>query len=395
MARQIDSQVETPAFPRWIIVGWATIFLVGTDLFIVSPFLPLMGREMGRSPQSLTVLVSVFSLVYALACPIQGRVAERFGPRAVLIFGVAALACSNAYTALAPDFEHLIASRVVAGFAAASISPMIYALTANSAEPARRASRLAFVNSGLIVSLILGAPVGLLFGNMTQWRWVFLSLAVVLAVMVPINVATWARPTTGSSPQNASQNNERLSDAWPLVAGMAAWAASVYMTYTLLGTVLATRLHLNTWAMSLVLSIFGLGATIGVFSGGKLADQIGAARVTRISFSAMAVMFCLSAFAFQFGSVMLFVLGIFFIGLSAYGFFPAIQATAATVFVARRSTVLGLMSSALYAGITLGSFVGGKIFDRQGMGEVLIASAIASGLGLVFVWTLPKLRDPC
>lgn len=383
------SHSQTHPFPFWMLVGWATIFLVGTDLFVVSPFLPLIGKEIGRSPQSLTVLVSVFSLVYAAVCPIQGWIAERLGSKAVLTFGVLALAVANAFTGLAPNFGHLVVSRVMAGFAAASISPMIYTLTANNAEPARRASRLAVINSGLIISLILGAPVGLLLGSLTEWRSVFLGLAALLAVMVPLNAMTWARPVAGSNTSCARQSGERLLDAWPFVAGMIAWAASVYMSYTLLGTALATRLHLDVWTASFVLSVFGIGATVSILSGGNLADRFGAPRVVRISFVAMALTFYLSAVVFNLRIVTLFGLGLFLVALSAYGFFPALQAMAASVFTVRRSTVLGLMSSALYVGITLGSFIGGAIFDKFGMPQVLIVSALSALVGLAVAVMLP------
>ncbi|MFT4177957.1 MAG: MFS transporter [Thermomonas sp.] len=379
---------DTPTLPIWIVVGWATIFLVGTDLFVVSPFLPLIGKEIDRSPQSLTVLVSVFSVVYAVASPIQGWVAERLGPKAVLIFGVSALAIANAYTGIAPDFPNLVVSRTMAGFAAASISPMVYTLTANNAEPARRASRLAIVNSGLVISLILGAPVGLMLGSLTEWRWVFLGLAVLLIVMIPINVMTWAQVPAKASRSGTIKSAERLADSWPFLAGMIAWAASVYMTYTLLGTALETRLQLGVWTTSLILSAFGLGATVGVLSGGKLADRIGAPYVVRLSFVAIAIMFCMSAAAFHFGVVTPFTITLFLIALFAYGFFPAIQAMAANAFAARRATVLGLLSSSLYVGITLGSFVGGVIFDTFGMACVLIASAITAVVGLLATWAL-------
>ncbi len=380
---------DASTLPIWIIVGWVTTFLVGVDLFVVSTFLPLIGKEVGRSPQSLTVLVSAFGLAYAVACPIQGRIAERFSPKAVLIFGLSALAFANVCTALAPDLVQLIISRVMAGIAAASISPMIYNLTANSAAPGRLASSLAIVNSGLILSLILGAPVGLLLGSITEWRYVFLGLAAMLAVMLPINQMSWPQPVACES-KRAVAVKERLVDAWPFLACMVAWAASVYMTYTLLGVALETRLHLDVWAVSLELSTFGLGAMIGVLSGGRLADRLGARRVIYISFVAMVAMFCVSAVVFDLEAPTLFALGLFFIGWSAYGFFPAIQATAASVFVARRSTVLGFMSSSLYIGITLGSFFGGMIFNMSGMTLVLIASAIVASFGMAIVVALPK-----
>lgn len=65
------STLATTMRRSWLLVGWTTIFLVGTDLFVVSPFLPSMAQELHRSASSLTILISIFSIVYAIACPIQ------------------------------------------------------------------------------------------------------------------------------------------------------------------------------------------------------------------------------------------------------------------------------------------------------------------------------------
>ena len=244
---------------KWLPIAWFTIFLVGTDLFVISPLLPLIGRELGYQPASLAVLVSAFSLTYAIACPLQGRLAERCGARGVLLFGIAALAAANAYTALATSLAHLLASRVLAGFAAASISPMLYALAAEHAETERRASRMAQVNSGLVIALGLGAPFGLLVGDIGNWRLVFLGLASALTLMLPLNMRAWR--TAGGPPPRAAQGAaaapESLLQAWPHLLTMTAWASSVYAGYTLLATALGREHAADAGHIAALLSSFG------------------------------------------------------------------------------------------------------------------------------------------
>lgn len=364
----------------WLLVSWLTVFLVGTDLFIISPFLPLIGKEVQVPPASLAILVSAFSLTYAVTCPIQGRIAERWGLRTVLVSGVAALGMANLYTAMASNVLHLTISRVLAGVAAASISPMVYALTAERAAPAQRASRLALVNSGLVISLALGAPLGLLIGDMTDWRAVFAGLAVALWVMVPVNAAIWPA-NTERKPAAHAVTQERLRDAWPFLACMVAWSAGVYATYTLLGAALSQDFAASAQDTALALTCFGLGATSGVILGGRLADRIGAKRLVQLSFALMLVAFAVCHFAYHQHLYWMLVGNLFVIALVAYGFFPAIQACAAQAFTTRRPTVLGLMSSALYVGITLGAAFGAGAFKTYGMEVVLLMSAMAAVVG--------------
>ncbi len=366
----------TARSPIWLLVSWVTIFLVGTDLFIVSSFLPSIARELRTSPASLAILVSAFSVAYAVACPVQGWVAERLGLRTVLIAGVTSLGLANLYTAMAPDLLRLTVSRVLAGFAAAAISPVLYALTADRAAPAQRASRLALVNSGLVISLCLGAPLGLVIGDMTNWRTVFVGLATVLLIMAPINAATWSPRTTRTPAIRVAISHEQVWNALPLLVCMVAWSASVYATYTLIAMSLSQDFRASAQGIASTLACFGAGATAGVLGGGRLADHIGAGRVVRLSLLLMSAAFALCHAAYRTHVPGVLATALFAVSFAAYGFFPAIQACAARMFTAQRPTVLGLMSSALYVGITLGASLGASVFESLGMGAVLIMSAM-------------------
>jgi predicted MFS family arabinose efflux permease len=78
---------------------------------------------------------------------------------------------------------------------------------------------------------------------------------------------------------------------------------------------------------------------------------------------------------------MVFLANLFVVAFVAYGFFPAIQACAAQTFSIRRPTVLGLMSSALYVGISLGASIATQIFNVFGMDSVFLISALAALIG--------------
>ena len=56
--------------PSWRLgCGWITLFVVGTDLFIISPLLPRIVTEFGLSPASAGLSVTVFSLTYLIGAP--------------------------------------------------------------------------------------------------------------------------------------------------------------------------------------------------------------------------------------------------------------------------------------------------------------------------------------
>src|SRR5580704_8419414 len=121
-------------------IAWCTLFVVGTDLFVISPLLPLLGR-----------------------------IADRISRRLMLSWCLVGFAVANLLTAMAPSFGLLLVARIVAGATAAGVSPSIYALVGESAPPARRASWMATAVSGLLCSLSFGAPLGALIGASFGW----------------------------------------------------------------------------------------------------------------------------------------------------------------------------------------------------------------------------------
>lgn len=377
----------------WLMLSWVTAFLVGADLFIIAPLLPSMAREMRIAPSSLTMLVSVFSLTYAVASPIVGRFAQRMGLARQLQIGVCLLGAANFYTALAPSVAQLALSRLLAGLGAASITPVLYALATERAAVKRRGRSLAVVSSGLVLALAGGAPLGLLLGEAFHWRPVFGGLGAALLVTVPIHHWIW-RLDRGGIGRDAcpippvGQTEECLQDAATLLVGMVLWAASIYGIYTLIGTALEDGQHWPPRTVAIMLACFGVGATLGSLSGGRLADRFGAVAVVRWHFLLTA--FAIGVAVWAYGAHSPWLLGpvLFGVAALAYGIFPSLQTVAAVRFTARRTVVLGLLSSALYVGITVGASMGGAVYRLGGMQAVLVASAGLAALGHGLAWRM-------
>src|SRR6266853_2769740 len=105
--------------PAGLMVGWLTMFVVGTDLFVVSPLLPMIAADYRVSPAVAGLCVTVFSLTYMVSAPLFGHVADRIGRRRMLVCSLAAFAAANLATAAAASMTWLLVARVAAVLAAA------------------------------------------------------------------------------------------------------------------------------------------------------------------------------------------------------------------------------------------------------------------------------------
>jgi len=177
--------------PARLAVAWLTMFLVGTELFVFSPLLPVLVAEYHVTPGLAGLSVTIFSLAYMVSAPLFGYFSDRIGRRRVLVCSLLAFALANILTAGAANLPSLLVVRLFAGAAAAGVSPSIYALVGGAAPPERRASWLALVVSGLLVSLAIGASAGGLVAAVFGGPSVFLALAGLSLVLVWVNRWVW------------------------------------------------------------------------------------------------------------------------------------------------------------------------------------------------------------
>src|SRR3984893_10111251 len=184
----ISMRIKAPAR---LAVAWLTMFLVGTELFVFSPLLPVLATDYHIAPSLAGLSVTMFSVAYMISVPLFGYILDPLGRRRVLIRSLLALALANILTAGAANLPCLLAVRLFAGAAAAGVSPSIYALVGSAAPPDRRATWLALVVSGLLVSLAIGASAGGLVGSLVGGPPVFLALAGLGLVLVWLNRWVW------------------------------------------------------------------------------------------------------------------------------------------------------------------------------------------------------------
>ena len=185
-------------------MGWLTLFLIGTDLFVMSPLLPSITRELDVPAADGGWAVTTFAAAYLVGGPSFGSLADRTSRSRVLGIGLAVFALANLATALVDSFAALLAVRALAGLAASGVTPSVYALVSSAAPPAKRAMWLAVVTSGLLTALITGAPAGTLMADAVGWRGVFVVMAIASVLILGVIWASAVRPRRPAAAVGAS-----------------------------------------------------------------------------------------------------------------------------------------------------------------------------------------------
>jgi MFS family permease len=161
------------------------VALYATNEFLTISLLPNTVAEIGGSRLYawVTTLYLVGSVVAAtMVNPMLVRVGARSSYlMGLALFGVSSLACGAA-----PDMEILIAARALQGVAGGLLAGLGYAVI-NAGLPRSLWTRAsALVSAMWGVATLVGPAMGGLFAQFGLWRWAFVAMAILTALMAAL-----------------------------------------------------------------------------------------------------------------------------------------------------------------------------------------------------------------
>jgi EmrB/QacA subfamily drug resistance transporter len=159
---------------------WRTLGLLGVaqlmlilDVTVVAVALPSISADLGLGRQSLTWVVSGYTLAFGGLLLLGGRAADLFGARRLVLLGLGLFVGASLLAGLAPTGWALLAGRVLQGLSAAVLSPSALSLVVRMFDGPERDRALgiwsALGGAGAALGLLLG---GLLTAG-PGWPWVF------------------------------------------------------------------------------------------------------------------------------------------------------------------------------------------------------------------------------
>lgn len=159
------------------------------DVSIVNVAAPTMRTDLGATGSGLQLVISGYTVVYAMLLITGARLGGLIGYRRLFLTGLAVFTAASLMCGLAPSTGVLIAFRLVQGAGAALMVPQVLSLIQVTFDGASRGRALGVyatvISTGAVVGQVLGGLLVTadLFG--TAWRPVFL-------VNVPIGLALLA-----------------------------------------------------------------------------------------------------------------------------------------------------------------------------------------------------------
>ncbi|MEU4032927.1 MFS transporter [Streptomyces collinus] len=250
-------------------------FGIGTTEFVMMGLLPDVADDLHVSIPTAGHLVSAYALGVVIGAPLLAALTARMARRHVLIGLMALFVAGNALSAFAPGYDSLLAARFLSGLPHGAFFGVGAVVATGMVAPERKARSVSLMFLGLTVANVAGVPVATLMGQHLGWRATFLGVSAIglaaiasLALLIPHDRA--AAPTTGLRGELAAL---RSVPVWLALGTTVAGFGALFAAYSYITPMLTDAAGFAETNVTLLLALFGVGATAGNLLGGRLADH--------------------------------------------------------------------------------------------------------------------------
>jgi EmrB/QacA subfamily drug resistance transporter len=146
--------------------------LVAIDATIIATAVPSIVANIGGF-SSFPWLFSVYLLASAVTVPVYSKLADTFGRKPVILFGVVVFLVGSVLCGFAWSMPALIAFRAVQGIGAGAILPMTITIVGDIYTLKERARVQGYVASVWAVASVVGPTLGGVFAQFDLWRGIF------------------------------------------------------------------------------------------------------------------------------------------------------------------------------------------------------------------------------
>ncbi len=249
-------QAEKLSIPRWefIALAAALMALNALAIDIMLPGLQQIGASLGVDNENhRQYVISAYFGGMALGLLGYGPASDRFGRRGPLLFGLGIYVIAALAAAIAPNFETLLALRVIQGFGAASTRVIAVSMVRDRFGGRAMAEIMSLIFMVFMVIPVVAPSIGQLIMLFANWHMIFVCMGV-----VALFISMWAffrLPETLHPEDRRPFTISAIGQAFAIVL-----TNRISLWYTLASTIIFSALFgfINS-AQQVYVGIYGLG----------------------------------------------------------------------------------------------------------------------------------------
>jgi MFS family permease len=397
-------------FYGWYVVaaGFAVTFVGFGCVYSFSAFIESLQRDFGAARGSVSLVFSLAGFLYFGLGAVSGPLADRWGSRRVVLTGIILIGAGLVLASFAQSLPAVYATYGlgVGLGVGCSYVPAMGAVQRWFVKHRGFASGLA--STGIGAGTLVGPPFAALLISIWGWRDAYLVLGVV-AVIIGAGMALFiendprdrglgpdgelAKPqspsvaASGTSIADAVRSKRFIG----LYAACLACSFGVFVPFVHL-TPYATDHGISQSSAVLLVSVIGVGSTVGRFFLGGLADRLGRELSLVGMFAGMALGLVIWVSSTQFWPLALFAL---IFGTAYGGWVALLPAVVMDYFGGRNvSGLIGILYTSAGIGTLIGPSATGYAFDATHSYTVPILLSISGNvIAAIVMAATARLRD--
>lgn len=359
------------------------MFVIGTDTFLVSPLLPTLTHYYGITTSLSGFIVSAYAIGYMLSALLIGPISDRHDRKKILVGGLVVFTVATASCGLANTFAWMLITRFVAGIAAATAGPQIWAAIPVLFPRQQVVKVMGYATAGLAVAQIVGVPLG---SYLAVWSWRFpfffvgaIALILTLLVMrlMPSLNDAKAAPASESIYRQLVGNHPVMK----LLAAYLLFQTADFCGFAFIGTWFAKSFNLSVGAIGSFILLIGVGQFVGSLLGSRLVTWLGQPHAFLLEFILFIIGYVVLPFANSPLAATIILALIYTIGGALLPLFMStLQEHAGTA----RSTISALANAVMYLGEAIGGVIGGVLIKQfAGFSGIATFTAVVAVLAML------------
>ena len=391
----------TESWQRNLVALWIAQTLTMVAFSFVFPFIPLYVQSLGvsnvdQAAQWAGVIAASAALSMAIAQPIWGNLADRWGRKPMVVRSMVGGAAVVTLMGLATSPEQLLALRLIQGAVTGTVAAC-NALAASS-TPRRR---LGFALGMMQVALFTGSSIGPLCGGLVSdlcgYRAAFYMAGILMLIGAVIVIAfvheDFRRPER-DTPQPGVWAESRALLAMTVFPVLLGVIFLIQFGNTIVAPILSLFIadlaggtNAATYA-GVVLGATGATSAASALALGRLSDRVGSARILPVCLVGATLSYFPQSLVDNVWQLLVLrmLLGVFLGGMM-----PSANALLATLAPRdRRGAAFGLAAAANALANAVGPISGASISTQWGMRSVFLATGAL--FAFAFGWVILGLR---
>jgi len=388
-----SSSIENRTNDTIILFGlWLLLFSSSSQIMIISPILPEIGRALNIAESIQGTLVTAYAVAVGIFALLIGPVSDRIGRRKVLIMGTGFMAISLALHAFATNYASLLALRCLAGIGGGILSGSTVAYVGDYFSYNKRGWANGWIMSGLAFGQIIGIPAGIFFAGLYGFRAPFMIFSVVCVFSFVLLLFYLPQPKVSLSKKRITILTALKKYRIMLMKKEIAISASVY--FLMFFSLSVFFVYLPTWLkgsldatdnqISLMFMFGGVANVIAGPNAGKLSDRIGRRNIIVLANSGLALLILSTTFIID-QVWIAYPYFLFLMSCIATRISPFQALITTYVSAKRRGSFLSLLVAIGQVGYGLGGTISGPAYVMGGFLSNTVLAAVFVALTAILV----------